>query len=148
MEELFQALIQMGGPVRELVSALIDLVIPWTPLAAWIIFWLFAVNWTKFHQVIFSGGWLGLVLIGLVWVLVWGCVAPPLTETRNLFGLHVSNFVEKTVYVAGLYCIMFAAGSLQLSGFCRECCQFEPAEAPPESHGGGHDDHAHAAAHH
>jgi hypothetical protein len=86
------------------------------------------------------------VLIGFVAVLVWGNVAPG--GGMDFFGLKISNFVEKTVYVSGLACIMFIAGALQLSGFCSEWCQFEEPVLIAESHGhGAHgpDAHGHGA---
>lgn len=148
MQDLLTAILYFLGSAYDLVAALFALLLPWTPLAAWIVFWLFAVNWVKLREVFAKGGWIGLVLIGAVMVLVWGSVAPG-DGTFDFFGLKVSNFVEKTVYVSGLFCIMFLAGALQLSGFCSECCQFEEPVLIADMHGHGHDhghDHGHAAA--
>jgi len=110
--------------------ALVELIAPWTPLIAWIAFWLFAVNWVKLREVMIRGGWIGVVLIGLVMVLVWGTVAPPEGGVHYILGLSLSNYVGKTVYVTVLLCIMFLCGSVQLAGFLPACCRFEeqPAE--------------------
>lgn len=148
MTDLFQALLQFGSSVWDLLTALLGVAVPWTPLAAWVVFWLLAVNWVKLRETLAKGGWIGLALIGLVAVLVWGSVAPE-TSGVDLFGLRVSNFVEKAVYVSGLTCIMFLAGALQLSGFCSQYCQFSEPILIAESHGHGghgHDDHGHGHA--
>jgi hypothetical protein len=148
MDALLDAISQFGLSLWELLAAILTILIPWTPLAAWIVFWMFAVNWVRLRDVLAKGGWMGLVLIGAVMVLVWGSIAP---GSGTFFGLHVSNFVEKTVYVSGLFVLMFLAGSLQLSGFCAGCCPFnEPiliAETHGHESGQGHDGgHGHAPA--
>lgn len=124
----------------DVVISLLVLVLPWTPLVAWVAFWLLAVNWVKLRDVMLRGGWLGVVLMGLVMVLVWSVVAPPASGSHHLFGLNVSNFVGKTVYVTALLTIMFLCGSVQLSGACGTLAQF-PEVAPADDHHGSHDDH-------
>lgn len=141
MDALLQALLQLFTSLWTLLGALLAIVIPWTPLLAWVVFWLLAVNWVKLRETLAKGGWIGVTLIGAIAILVWGNIAPG-TGTFDFFGLKVSNFVEKTVYVSGLACIMFLAGALQLSGFCSSCCQFEEPVLEEAHHGGhGHDDH-------
>jgi len=144
MNALLDAISQFGHSLWDLLAALLTIVIPWTPLAAWLVFWMFAVNWVKLRETLAKGGWVGLVLIGAVMVLVWGSISP---GSGTFFELRVSNFVEKTVYVSGLYVLMFLAGALQLSGFCAGCCPFnEPILiAEPHAHETGH---GHAAADH
>lgn len=66
-----------------------------------------------------QGGWIAVVLLGLVMVLIWGTVDP--VPTHEIFKLSLSNFVGKTVFVTGLLVAMFACGSLQLA--C--CCRFD-----------------------
>ena len=143
MSELLISLSDLVVAAWSLVKAVSGLLLPWFPLAVWIGFWLFAVNWTKFREVLISkGGLLGLLLIGAVWVLIWGSVAPPTTGTHFLLGLSVSNFVGKLVYVTALYCLMFLCGSVQLSGCCNQWCEV----TMPDPHGhAGHDDHGHAS---
>ena len=122
------------------VVSLLGLLLPWTPLIAWVAFWLLAVNWVKLRAVMIQGGWIGVVLLGLMLVLVWGVVAPPAAGSHHLFGLHVSNFVGKTVYVTALLTIMFLCGSVQLSGACGKFAEF-PEDSPTDDH--GHGDHSH-----
>jgi hypothetical protein len=149
---LLKALRDLTMSLWDTLIALIVVLAPWTPLAAWIVFWLLAVNWVKLRETLAKGGWLGVVLIGAVAVLVWGNVNPG-AGSFDFFGLRISNFVEKTVYVSGLACLMFLAGALQLSGFCSEWCQFEEPVLIAEHHGDhghGHDapgNHGHGAAH-
>lgn len=160
MELLLKALTEFGSSLWDLSVAILVVLVPWTPLAAWIVFWLFAVNWLKLRETLAKGGWVGLVLVAAIMVLVWGNIAPG-SGSFNFFGRHlqVGNFVEKTVYVSGLFVMMLLAGALQLSGFCAGCCQFdEPVKiAETHDHDVGHgvahgdshgDSHGPGAAHH
>src|SRR5258708_19436395 len=88
-------------------------------------------------------------------VLVWGSVSPE-AGAFEFFGLSVSNFVAKTVYVSGLFVIVFLAGAVQLSGCCAAWVPFEEpiliAAAPAHGHGagdahGGAGDHGHGGQH-
>jgi hypothetical protein len=141
--QLWDNILNLLASLWGIAVSLVELAAPWTPLLAWIVFWLFAVNWVKLRQVMIRGGWIGVVLIGLVMVLVWGSVAPPSGQTHHIFGLTLSNYVGKTVYVTVLFCIMFLCGSVQLAGFAPACCQF-PEEEPEPTHGSPD----HGAAHH
>jgi hypothetical protein len=149
MNALDQSFIQLLTALGALIVALGRVLLPFLPLVAWIAFWTLAVNWTRLRVIFLQGGWIGLLLIGIVAVLVWGTVAPPPTGSHHLLGLTLGNFVGKTVFVTTLICIMFLCGSVQLSGACGRLCNFEePAEH--EHHGGGHatgDAHGHGDAH-
>lgn len=150
MQSVFQSLVELSFALVDLIGSLGALILPWTALIAWLVFWLCAVNWTKFrNQIVNEGGWIALLLIGFVWIIVWGVVAPPASGSYHLFGLTISNFTGKTVYVSSLFCLMFLAGAAQLSGCCGSCCQL--AEVPEvEDHGHdshGHDSHGHDAHH-
>jgi hypothetical protein len=133
MEPLLENLAQLFGALWNLFYALLTATLPWTPLLAWVVFWLFGVNWEKLNRVLLSGGWIGLVLVGLVTILVWGVVAPPEGGMHSLPGLIVDNFVGKAVYVTMLITIMFLCGSVQRSGCCAQCCQFADEPGEPES---------------
>lgn len=142
MQNLQNALFELSFAIMDLVVVLGGIILPWLPLIAWLGFWLFAVNWTKLRiQLTQGGGWIGLLLIAVVWIIIWGAVAPPPSGSYALFGLHISNFVGKTVFVTGLYCLMLLAGAAQLSGAFANCCHF--AEPEPENDAHGHDDHGH-----
>lgn len=149
MEELLLSLKELlvaGGDVLASLTLLIARNFSIVALAAWIGFWLFAVNWVKLRQVVLSGGWIGILLIGVVMIIIWGVVAPPPGGAHRLLGLTLGNFVGKTVFVSGLTCIMFLCGSVQLSGFCASCCRFEedqPEQLAHASHHGHGDNHGH-----
>jgi hypothetical protein len=138
MDALLQSFVQLLLAGWQVLMALLAVLVPWTPLAAWVAFWLFAVDWVKLRLVLVRGGWIGLVLIGMVAALVWGVVAPPASGTHLLLGLTVSNFVGKVMYVTALLVIMQLCGSVQLAGLCGAWASF-PEETPVDHH--GHDDH-------
>jgi hypothetical protein len=141
--EVLTALLDLLSAAGLFLWSLVSTLAPWTPLIAWVAFWTLAVNWVQLRSFLLQGGWIGVVLLGLVTVLVWGVVAPPETGVHTLLGLEVSNFVGKTVYVTTLIVIMLLCGSTQLSGCCdRLICLNLPASG---GHG-GHDDH-HAGDH-
>lgn len=146
MENLLNSLLELVIAVWNVVESLFYLVLPWTPLVAWVAFWLLAVNWVKYRAVLLKGGWTGLVFIGLVMILIWGLIAPPVDGVHHVFGLSLSNFVGKTVYVTALFSIMFLCGSVQLSGACGSlvCFKHEDEESSDDGHSA---DHGHAAAH-
>ena len=122
--ELLVKLGDLVWAIWDVLTAFLFLLLPWAPLFAWIAFWMLAVNWVQLRAVLLKGGWIALLLIGLVWVLIWGSVAPPVGK-HEIFGLSLSNYVGKVVYVTMLYCIMFLSGSVQLSGALGNCCRFE-----------------------
>lgn len=126
----------------DVLVSLFWVLLPWAPLIAWIAFWMFAVNWiTLRHVLLKEGGWIGLLLLGVVAVLVWGAVAPPADGYHQILVLQVGNYVGKTVYVVGLIVIMFLAGAVQLSGCCAGCCRFADEPDVVDLH---HHDTAHA----
>ncbi len=142
MSELLISLSDLLVAAWSLLRAVSGLLLPWFPLAAWIGLWLFAVNWIKLREVLVSkGGLLGVLLIGAVWVLIWGLVAPPEGGSHFILGLTLSNFVGKLVYVTALFCLMFLCGSVQLSGCCNQWCEVTMPD--PHAHG----DHGHDASH-
>ena len=146
MVELFDSLIALVVALFHVVRALVVFVLPYLPLIAWVGFWTLAVNWVKLYEVLFrKGGIVGLLLICLMWVLIWGLIAPPIDGTHAMFGLKVGNFVAKFVYVASLVSIMFLGASVQMSGLLNCCCHFEEPAADNGNHDQehGHDDHGH-----
>ncbi|MFV0445488.1 MAG: hypothetical protein ACK5Q5_18060 [Planctomycetaceae bacterium] len=142
--EVLSAFLELLSAAGVLIWSLAKSVAPWTPLIAWVVFWTLAVNWVKLREVLLQGGWIGVLLLGLVAVLVWGVIAPPEGGVHSLLGLHVSNFVGKTVYVTTLIVIMLLCGSTQLSGSCDRWLNLD---IPNLGGDHGHDDH-HDAGHH
>ena len=129
------------------ITNLLALTVPWAPLIAWVAFWLLAVNWEKLYPVLARGAVIGVLLIGLMMILIWGLIAPPPGGFHHLFGLRPSNFVGKTIYVTMLLSIMALCGSVQLSGACGHLFPEKEATDDHDGHGGdghhGHDDHGH-----
>lgn len=144
---LLHAFLNLLAAVLDVLAAVGQIVIPWLPLIAWTSFWALAVNWTKLSAVLRSGAFLGVAMISLLAVLIWGCVAPPLDGYHyfELLGLRlsVSNFSGKLVYVTGLVVIMFAAGSAQLSGMFDGLICFAEDEPTDEHADHGHEDAGH-----
>lgn len=142
MDQLLTSLIGVLIAVWNLLIAILVLAVPWTPLIAWLSYWLWGVNWARLWPKVAQGGWVGIVLLGLVATLVWGTIAPPVGGVHSLLGLTLSNFVGKFVYVTALLTMTLLCGSVQLSGACGNWARFA-GPAREESH----DEHAHAAAH-
>ena len=146
MLEVLSNLIALLAAVWALAISVAALILPWTPLIAWLAFWLFAVDWVKLRAVMLQGAWVAVLLFGFSMILIWGVINPPPSGHHYLLGLTLSNFVGKTVYVTALLAIMFLCGSVQLAGVCGSWASF-PEPAPEEDHhhghGHGHDDHGH-----
>lgn len=150
--DLFSSLVDVLWSLLNVVVNLVRVIVPWLPLLAWIGFWTFAVNWAKAFPILRRGGFIGVLLLMFVSVLVWGSVAPPVGGEHVMFGLSVSNYVGKFIYVTMLTCIALLCGSAQLSGAFGTLCDF-PEELADDHHGhGGHghgnhgnDDHGHSS---
>ena len=146
MEPLVVSLQTLLAAGWDVVINLLAVLNPWTPLVAWVAFWLLAVNWEKLYPVMAKGAVIGVLLIGVVMVLIWGLIAPPADGVHHLFGLRPSNFVGTAIYVTMLLTIMALCGSVQLSGACGSLCRF-PEEPDDEEGHHGHGDHHHDASH-
>lgn len=114
--ELFQSLVNVAESLLDVVIALVKIILPWLPLLAWIAYWSLAVNWVRSFEILRRGGFIGVLLLMAVAVIVWGAVAPPIDGTHTIFGLTVSNYVGKFIYVTLLTCIALLCGSVQMSG--------------------------------
>lgn len=140
MSELFTNLGDLITAVWGVASSILFLLLPWIALAAWVLYWLCAVNWKKLYPVLIPQfGWIGVVLLGFVTVLVWATIAPPETGFHYILGLKLSNLVGKTVYVVILFCIAGLCGAVQLSGSLGDCC------VPPDQ---DEEEEVHLSVHH
>lgn len=138
--DLFSSIVDVLRSLLSVVVNLVRVILPWLPLLGWVTFWTFAVNWAKALPIIRRGGIIGVLLMMFVSVLVWGAVAPPVGGSHVMFGLTVSNFTGKFIYVTMLTCITFLCASAQLSGAFGSLCEF-PEEPADDDHGHGHDHH-------
>ncbi len=159
MDALFDLCSSIVDVFRSLLDVVVNLVrvlLPWLPLLTWVGFWTFAVDWAKAFPILRRGGMFGILLLMFVAVIVWGAVAPPVDGSHVLFGLTVSNYAGKFIYVTMLTCIALLCGSAQLSGAFGRLGEF-PEVPSDDDHGHGHhghqshdghghsqDDHAHA----
>lgn len=143
MEKLIDSLQHLFIAGWEVLVSLLVLLVPWAPLIAWFAFWLLAVNWEKLYPVLTRGALIGVFLIGLMMILVWGLIAPPPEGVHNMFGLHPTNFFGKTIYVTMLFTIAALCGAVQLSGACGSLVSF-PEEEDEDHH---HGDHGHDSGH-
>ncbi|GAB5440672.1 MAG: hypothetical protein Fues2KO_10210 [Fuerstiella sp.] len=126
--ELFQSLVNVFASLLDVVIALVKILLPWLPLLAWIAFWSLAVNWVRAFEILRRGGFIGVLLMMFVAVMVWGAVAPPIEGTHTIFGLTVSNYVGKFIYVTLLTCIALLCGSVQMSGTFGSLVDFSKEE--------------------
>jgi len=133
---LLESVVNVFWSLLDVVVALILLILPWLPLLSWVGFWTFAVNWSKAFPILWRGGIVGVVLLMLAAVLVWGAVAPPETGSHVLFGLVVSNYPGKFIYVTMLTCIALLCGSAQLSGAFGSLVEFPEEEVTGDHHHG------------
>jgi len=155
--ELLQSLLNVLTSLLSFLVEVAQTLLPWTPLFAWIAFWLLAVNWLSLWPVLFQrGGWIGVALLFAMVVLVWSVIAPPPDGVHHILGLNVSNVTGKFAYTTALTFIAFLCGTAQLNGMCKSLIHFEePALAEAHAaHGDAHghgDDHGHSthlAVHH
>jgi len=137
--QLLQSLQEVITALLNVVMALVNIVLPWFPLLVWIAFWSLAVNWSRAFDILRKGGAIGVLLLMFVSVLVWGSVAPPIEGSHSLFGLTVSNFAGKFVYVTMLTCIALLCGSAQMSGAFGSLADFSDESATDDAE----DSHAH-----
>jgi len=149
--KLLQSLLNVVTSLLSFLAEVAETLLPWTPLFAWIAFWLLAVNWLQLWPVLFQrGGWIGVVLLFFMVVLVWSVIAPPPDGFHHILGLNVNNMTGKLAYTTALTFIAFLCGTAQLNGVGKSLINFDepvPAEALAhhgDSHGHG-DDHGHGA---
>ncbi len=132
---IVEALGQILLAIQQILTAIGSVVFtsPVLPLLCWTGFWLFAVDWTRLRQIILGGGWMGVLLIGVVMVIVWQQISP---STRAVFGLtELSGYIEKLVYVTALLSLMFVCGAVQLTGCCSRCLPGVSTSPEPDDSG-------------
>ena len=133
VSELLTSVQDLFWSLIALIVALVKIILPWLPLLAWIAYWSLAVNWVKTFEVLKRGGWIGVLLMMFATILVWGAVAPPIGGSHSLFGLQVSNYAGKFIYVTMLTCIALLCGSAQMSGTFGSLIDFSSTDdAEPE----------------
>jgi hypothetical protein len=106
----------------------------WIVLAAWC---LWAVNWRRAWPILAEGGWLPLVLIGVMAALVFSAIWP---STAVILGILV---VPNFLWQLGATAIVI--GGALFWGWLQVRFGWEPPEisVEPPTHGHGHGDHGH-----
>ncbi|HEY1859160.1 MAG TPA: hypothetical protein VGG61_02330 [Gemmataceae bacterium] len=108
-------------------------------LLLWIVWWLWAVNWTKVWPVLAQGAWLGVVLFVLLIAMVWSHIDP------NPWNVPTSGSVPSDWACLGCVCALTAlalfCGWLQgVMGWSPAEIELEPAKEHGHAtdHGHGH----------
>jgi hypothetical protein len=78
----------------------------------WVVWWLFLVDWSVARKTLKQGGWVGLILLALLAVLVWGSLSP---AGQEILPIPLPNYLEEFTIVFGLYVVMLGCGALQLA---------------------------------
>ena len=138
MLELLNSLLNVVWSLLDVVIALVNVVLPFLPLIAWIAYWSLAVNWAKTYDILRGGGYIGVLLLMFISVIIWGAVSPPPEGTHSLFGLTVSNYAGKFIYVTMLTCIALLCGSVQMSGTFGSLIDFSDEAEQEAANAHGH----------
>jgi hypothetical protein len=135
--EILQTLGQLVLNLRDLIVELLVLVLRWSPLIAWIAWWLGAVNWRKAWRALADGAWAPLLLLIVMASLVWSRLDPGDCFCLVLF--TVPNFWWQLGGVALLAAIAFLCGWLQgVFGWTPAEIDLEPPAAAVHAHGHHH----------
>lgn len=81
MQELLQVLLELGGDLVRLIGIVARLVLSHALAIAWVVWWLWLVDWRRFWPALARGAWMPLILVlGLVSFLAWHLQATVLAE--------------------------------------------------------------------
>jgi hypothetical protein len=106
-------------------------------LMAWVIWWLWAVNWTKAWAALAQGAWVGLVLLVLLASMVWSHIDPSPWIVSGI-GSVSSSWACLSI-VCGMTALALFCGWLQgVMGWTPAEVELEPAEEHALDHGHGH----------
>jgi hypothetical protein len=139
VEQLKEALEQLGIGLWTLLTLLFQWALQWLLAAAWFAWWLWGVNWSKTWPVLRQGAWVGLVLIVITSALVWSQMAP--SECTCLGFVTVANFWWQLGAVGLLTALTLFCGWLQgVFGWAPAEIDLEPSESAGD-HDAGHAHH-------
>jgi hypothetical protein len=144
LETLWQLLVNLWF----LVVGVGAVVVRYGLVIAWVVWWLWAVNWNKAWPVLARGAWAPVLLLLLTVALVWSRLAP--SDCDCLALVTVPNFWWQLGAVGLLAAIALFCGWLQgVFGWAPAEVSLEP---PPDEDLHGHEhpvgtDHGHEAAH-
>jgi hypothetical protein len=139
--EIMKPLVELGGALGTLLVEFLKLAVAWSPLIAWVAWWLWAADWRKLWPTLAQGAWLPVVLLSIMVALVWSALTPTSVVVAGL--AEVSNFWWQLGAVGLVVGVALFCGWLQI------LFGWQPAELDLNAelaHAHEHE-HAHAPAH-
>ncbi len=136
--EIFQTIWNLVLALWELVVELLVLAVRYSPLIAWVAWWLWGVNWKKLWPVLGRGAWAPLVLIMVAAALAWSRLAPSSCDCLGI--VTIPNFWWQ------LGCVSLIVALTFLCGWVQEYFGWAPVEInldPPAPMAHGHAAHGH-----
>jgi hypothetical protein len=111
------------------------------PVAIWMAFWLWAVNWKKVWPTLAEGAWAPCVLLILIAALVWSRIVPGSFNFLDI--VTIPNFWWQLGGVGVLASLALFSGWLQgVMHYTPVEVRVEPPVHDDHGHGHGHD-HGH-----
>jgi hypothetical protein len=110
-EQFLSLVVALWWALYHLVVFVLDTVLRWSILIAWLAWWLCGVNWARVWPVLAQGAWLGVVLLNLIAALVWSQMEPSSCDCLGL--LTVGNFWWQLGAVGLLTALTLFCGWLQ-----------------------------------
>jgi hypothetical protein len=103
------------------------------PVIAFIAWCLWGIDWRKAWPTLATGGWIPLVLIGIVASVVWSLVFP---GSANVFRfIPIPNYLWQLAAVGFLICVALACGWIQTwLGWYPPEISFEPPTPAHDNH--------------
>lgn len=117
MDQLLSSLWQLVLSMGQVLVAVGQLVTPWLPLILLVLVSLLAVDWRRAWPVLVSGGWIGIVILGVTIASVWNFLHPMKELVQPIDGLTLQSWVIRVVETTACLLIMLACAGWQLSGF-------------------------------
>ena len=132
MNEPSQALVQLVTSLGLLLGWLVEFLGRWLLLIAWVVWWLWGVNWRRAWAVLAAGAWVPVLLAMIAGALVWASLAPNHWDFPG--ELRVPNFWWQLGGVGLLVALALFCGWLQgVLGWTPADIDLEPP--PPTAHG-------------
>lgn len=142
LQEWFGQAWQVILGIWGLLVPIVRLILPLLPVALWLAFWTWAVDWKKFGPVLRAGGWAPVLLLCLISAAVWANVSPGVCNCLGFVTL--ANFWWQLGTTLALAACALVGGWLQkYFGIHPLEISFEP---PAHEHGHGHG-HGHGQGH-
>ena len=137
MNEPWQALVQLGTSLGQLLVWLAVLVGHWLLLIVWVVWWLWGVNWRRLWPVLGEGAWIPVLLLAIVGALAWASLVPSDWDFAGWF--TVPNFWWQLVGVGLLVALTLFCGWLQgIFGWTPAEIDLEPPPVATPGHEAAH----------